>query len=194
MVYSLTWLADTLRKAGLNVVETTNWKGRGHGNVADIRGVLLHHTADGLHGNYPSLETVLKGRPGLPGPLANLGLGRDGTWYCIAAGKAYHAGLGTWPPMNLVNNGNYHLIGIEAENSGYINPKSPKYEPWGDTIMNSYKQGVAALLEHMGYNANKAIGHKEYAPNRKVDPTFSMPDFRADVQKILDTPSDAKVA
>jgi hypothetical protein len=35
-------------------------------------------------------------RPDLSGPLAQLCLGRDGAFYIIAAGRAYHAGAGNW--------------------------------------------------------------------------------------------------
>ncbi len=42
----------------------------------------------------PSLGVIRDGRPGLKGPLSQLGLGRDGAYYVIAAGRAQHAGRG----------------------------------------------------------------------------------------------------
>ena len=48
----------------------------------------------------------------LPGPLAQLGLGRDGAYFVIAAGRAIHAGLGKFKG---IVTGNSSFIGIEAE-------------------------------------------------------------------------------
>ncbi len=118
MPFKLTWLPDVLRAAGLPVVETAGWQTRGHGDVGTIKGVICHHTAGPKAGIYPSLGVVTKGRPDLAGPLCNLGLGRDGTWYIVAAGKASHAGGGLWQG---VHNGNMEMIGIEAENTGVEN-------------------------------------------------------------------------
>lgn len=172
----LTWLADVLRKAGLPVRETAGWKTRGHGDMGQILGVLAHHTAGPQTGNYPSEQIVILGRPGLAGPLANLGLARDGTWIVIAAGQAWHAGTGSapWCPANT---GNTHLIGVEAESCGIR-------DDWTDAQRGSYPRGVAALLSHLGLPAARAIGHKEWAPGRKVDPAFwDMNQFRAEVAR-----------
>src|SRR5579871_6896323 len=115
MAYSLTWLADILRNAGLKVAECPGWQTRGHGDMGEVKGILCHHTAGGKTGNMPSLDTIINGRPDLSGPLAQLGLGRDGTFYIIAAGRCYHAGTGAWKG---VTTGNSSFIGIEAENTG----------------------------------------------------------------------------
>src|SRR5206468_2519014 len=113
----MTWLGDALRAGGLPVREIPGWRTRGHGAMSDVRGVLCHHTAGPASGVYPSERVVVQGREGLAGPLANLGLGRDGTWIVIAAGTAWHAGTGTisWCPANA---GNGHLVGVEAESVG----------------------------------------------------------------------------
>lgn len=170
----LTWMADVLRKAGLPVREVAGWKTRGHGAMGEILGVLAHHTAGPKTGNFPSENVVLNGRPGLEGPLANLGLARDGTWVVVSAGQAWHAGTGSisWCPANT---GNSHLIGVEAESCGTV-------DDWTDAQRGSYPRGVAALLSHLGLGSYRAIGHKEWAPGRKIDPAFwDMNAFRADV-------------
>src|SRR5689334_16619199 len=118
MSYSLTWLPDVLAVAGQHVVLESNWETRGHGDMADVKGVLCHHTAGPKSGDAPSLPTVIAGRPDLAGPLAQLFLSRSGTWHVVAAGKAWHAGRGSW---NGIIDGNAHLIGIEAENTGLAN-------------------------------------------------------------------------
>src|SRR5688500_10583279 len=89
MPFSLTWLPDVLEAAGLKVALEDGWENRGRGDVGQIMGVICHHTggAGPERGNMPSLRTLRNGRaasPGLaalPGPLSQLGLGRDGTFY-----------------------------------------------------------------------------------------------------------------
>ncbi|WP_052230376.1 N-acetylmuramoyl-L-alanine amidase [Streptomyces sp. CT34] len=178
---NLTWLADVLRKDGLRVQEEDGWQGRGHGEMQDIRGVLLHHTAGPAQGNYPSLARVRDGDASLPGPLAQLGLARDGTWIVIAAGVAWHAGQGG-PWLNVPkDNANPYLIGVEAESVG------SRFD-WTDAQLDAYPRGVAALLRYANLPAERAIGHKEWAPGRKVDPAFwpgDMDGFRDSVRKIL---------
>ncbi len=176
MTYSLTWLPSVLRKAGLKVVELDGWKTRGRGDVGPIKFVLCHHTATQQPGNAPSLWIVRDGRPDVSGPLSQLVLGRDGTFYVVAAGKANHAGKGSWNKMEDV--GNTNSIGIEAENNGLSQIDPEKGEPWPKAQMEAYAKGVAAILRHLGLSAFECVGHKEYAPKRKIDPSFDMAAFR----------------
>ena len=174
MTYYLSWLPDILRAAGLTVVEEPGWQTRGHGDVGTIQGVLLHHTACGPVGEAPSIDTVINGRPDLAGPLAQLVLGRSGTFYVVAAGKCWHAGAGAWEG---VTDGNAHLIGIEAENMG------TSADPWPEGQMDAYAKGVAAILKHIGASVGMCARHAEYAlpAGRKIDPSFDGNEFRARV-------------
>ena len=178
MNFRLTWLADVLRAAGLTVVEVPGWKTRGHGDMGEVRGVLLHHTAGPLKGDAPSLPVVINGRPDLPGPLSQLFLARSGVWHVVAAGKAWHAGAGVWRG---VTDGNARLVGVEAENTGLPN------DPWPAAQVTSYAKGVAAILSHVGAPVEMAAGHKEYATpkGRKSDPSFDMPAFREKVRPFM---------
>lgn len=186
MAYSLLWLPEILLDAGLKVALVPGWEDRGHGDMADVFGVLCHHTATPAtaRGNYPTLDIIVKGRKDdhgrveLAGPLAQLGLGRDGTFYVIAAGKCYHAGAGIWKE---VVNGNANLIGIEAENSGSF------HDPWPEVQVDAYARGVAAILKHVGQPVDYCAGHKEYAlpRGRKDDPSFDMVRFRSRVGMLL---------
>jgi hypothetical protein len=124
----------------------------------------------------PSLDVLVHGRPDLNGPLAQLGLGRDGTYYVIAAGRCNHAGSGVW--QGIVT-GNTNFIGIEAENTGLAN------DPWPHVQIDAYHRGVAAILKHVGLNSAACAGHKEFAPGRKPDPTLDMRAFRVAVDEIL---------
>jgi peptidoglycan hydrolase-like protein with peptidoglycan-binding domain len=179
MAHSLIWLPSVLTSAGLKVARVGDWENRGRGDVGPTFGVICHHTAGGRNGNMPSLQILIDGRSDLPGPLAQLGLGRDGTFYVIAAGRCNHAGSGSW--QNLVN-GNSNFIGIEAENTGLGNDF-----PWPSVQIDAYQRGVAAILNHVGRPADFCAGHKEYAlpAGRKSDPTLDMNAFRTAVRAIM---------
>lgn len=181
MTYSLNWLANVLKDAGLKVVPCDGWENRGVGDVKNIMGVMCHHTGNfDRSSNMPTLSVLINGRMyanPLHGPLAQLGLGRDGTFYVVAAGKANHAGLGSWQG---ITSGNEHFIGIEAENTGEENDF-----PWPAAQLEAFHRGVAAILEHIGKCTNNCIGHKEWAPFRKSDPNFDMNSFRSDVDRYL---------
>ncbi|MBB5057371.1 peptidoglycan hydrolase-like protein with peptidoglycan-binding domain [Granulicella aggregans] len=189
MPFSLTWLPDVLLDAGLKVAKVDGWEFRGLGDMGDVLGVICHHTAGPLSGNMPSLNTILHGRPDLRGPLAHLGLGRDGTFYIIAAGKCQHAGPGIWRGVTA---GNTHFIGIEAENTGLAND-----QPWPQVQVDAYQHGIAAILRKMNLPADACAGHKEYATpqGRKTDPDFDMAVFRSGIAKILDgsTPAPSPI-
>jgi hypothetical protein len=178
MTLPFLWLPDVLRAAGLKVALVDGWETRGTENVGKTLGVICHHTATVGGGNMPTLGLLIKGRPDLKGPLCQLGLGRDGTYYVIAAGRANHAGPGSW---NGIVTGNSSFIRIEAENSGR------KDDPWPDIQVDAYEQGVAAILAHIGRTAASCCGHKEYAlpAGRKSDPDIDMNVFRDRVAKIL---------
>ena len=183
MNYSLTWLPGVLQDAGLKVALVPGWEARGLGDAGRVRGILCHATIGAATGNMPSLRTLIEGRApshnhaGLTGPLSQLGLGRDGTFYVIAAGRCQHAGEGEWRD---VRSGNTSFIGIEAENSGHG-------APWPDVQMQAYRYGSAAILVHLGLSSQWCAGHKEYARpiGRKSDPEFDMHDFRVAVEKII---------
>ncbi|MEI7995202.1 MAG: N-acetylmuramoyl-L-alanine amidase [Methylococcaceae bacterium] len=93
---------------------------------------MCHHTAGPKNGNMPSLRTVTEGRSDLSGPLAQLCLGRDGTYYVVSAGRCNHAGAGEWQG---ITSGNTNFIGIEAENTGTSD------DPWPEVQMDAYRRG-----------------------------------------------------
>ena len=179
MVFQLTWLPGVLRAAGLKVAEVDGWEGRGRAEMGEVVGVICHHTVGPRSGNMPSLKTLINGRPDLSGPLSQLGLGRDGTYYVVAAGRCNHAGAGSWMGFTA---GNAQFIGIEGENTGGADDT-----PWPEVQMDAYRRGVAAILKHVGRDADFCAGHKEYAlpKGRKPDPDFDMAVFRAGVAAIL---------
>jgi N-acetyl-anhydromuramyl-L-alanine amidase AmpD len=182
MAFSLTWLPTVLLNAGVKVAEQPGWRTRGRGDMGTIVGVICHHTAGRKTAVMPSLGIVTNGRPDLPGPLSQLCLGRDGTFFVVAAGRANHAGAGNWQG---VTTGNGSFIGIEAENTGQT--AGPNADPWPAIQLDAYRRGVAAILKKIKANAIMCCGHKEYAlpVGRKVDPTFDMEEFRMGVASIM---------
>jgi hypothetical protein len=183
MTFSLTWLPQVLEGAGLKISLVPGWENRGRGEMGEVLGVICHHTGVKAPGNMPTLGALTNGRaaspgaPALAGPLSQLGLGRDGTFYVIAAGRANHAGAGTWQG---ISTGNTNFIGIEAEHSGDPN------DAWPDAQLDAYRRGVAAILRFVGRSAEFCCGHKEYAPKRKDDPVnIDMNVFRADVASLI---------
>ena len=165
-------LATVCRASGLPVEEVDGWKTRGHGSFESLEAIVAHHTGTPrtVPGDYPTLKTVRDGRPGLDGPLSQLGLGRSGKVYVIAAGVAWHAGVVFEEWQN-----NWHSLGIEAEHDGV--------SAWPAVQYAAYVRLCWTLADAYDVPVSRVVGHKEIAKplGRKPDPTFSMPQFRADV-------------
>lgn len=176
----LTGLPGILARTGYPVVEVAGWRTRGYKGraMSGVRGIVPHHTATpwGRQGDYPSLALVRDGRADLPGPLAQLGLGRSGTWYVIAAGFANHAG--TVRPDLEGTHSNPWAVGIEAEAAGTGDPRD-----WPEEQVDSYAKGCRALADAYNVPIGRVLGHKEicYPAGRKSDPSFIMAAFRARV-------------
>ena len=174
-------LVAHLRKWGLKVEEKEGWRHRGRPYNFYPKAIIAHHTASGSQsGNFASEGIVTSGRSDLPGPLCQVLLGRDGTVKLIADGYANHAGYGGPRAGIPANQGNTYSIGIEAENNGVG-------EPWSKAQLNAYYRLCAALLVWLGKpDANLVIGHKEWAPGRKIDPAgIDMNRFREQVRLAL---------
>ena len=166
----LTILDQVVRKSGLPVVEVAGWKTRGRGHMRGVKAVVAHHTATSntSRGDYPSLSVVRDGWGSMAGgPLSQLGLGRSGTVYVIAAGLCWHAGATVIPYT-----GNEWSIGIEAEHPGH--------GAWTAQQYDAYVRLVAALTS---FYQVPVYGHKEINKvDGKIDPNFNMDRFREAVQ------------
>jgi N-acetyl-anhydromuramyl-L-alanine amidase AmpD len=172
------WLADVLRAEDVDVVEYPGWQERGHGDFKDIRGVMVHHTGSAR----ATASSIAGGRPDLAGPLSQVHIARNGTVTVVAAGVAWHAGLGMYPwlPTNM---GNWHTIGIECANTG-TSPSAPHRRNWPDTQYFALVRCCAAINRRLGQTAGRTIGHREYAGRSqgKWDPgAIDMEVLRVDV-------------
>jgi hypothetical protein len=157
------WLPGVLQRAGLRVYVASGWEKRGaNGPILwfNPQGVIWHHAATSpLLSTAALLKLLIDGRADLPGPLANLALERDGTFYVLASGRANHAGKGSWLGLD----SNYEVMGIEPANDG-------RGEPWPQVQLDAYRRGTRALIDQLGVSVAWVAGHKEWAPTRKIDP------------------------
>lgn len=165
--YPLTWLADVLRAAGCRVIEEDGWKTRGRDGSFDPKAVMLHHDASPAGETSNGVDVIRDGRPGLEGPLSQLWLSFDGVWHVVAAGRANHAGEGG--PWGVIarDQGNRDAIGIETDHT--------TDEAWTGAQRSEALRGVHAIAERLGITTREEIdraitAHKEYAPDRKIDP------------------------
>lgn len=171
---ALSGLADHLRTWGLDVTEVPGWQDRRRPGPFNPMGVLLHHTAAPKGKDAPSLRVCIDGRSDLPGPLCQLLIARSGRVHVISANRCNHAGKGgPLSPIGL-GDGNIWFVGIEAENDGVG-------EPWPPAQWVALVQATAAVLDLLGQPRTHCWGHKEWAPRRKIDPSFNMAAFRSHV-------------
>ena len=167
-----TWLAEVLRASGCRVVELPGWQTRGV-DLTRIEGVVYHATVTGPNWPDDNVAWLLRdGRPDLSGPLSQLGLSRNLTWYVIAAGKAHHNGYGRWGNQS---------IGVEEFN---LNGLNGQFEPFQEA---EAARGIGAILRYLHMPASRVEGHKEQDPGRKSDPVgVDMTAFRVRVQQHID--------
>ena len=181
-----------LKAEGLTVHEHAGWAthnreaatGKTFGPVV---GVLIHHTA-----GVNDRELCYNGRSDLPGPLCHSWLGKTAGLWMIGNGRANHAGLvdldviraltaeaSPLPKDDQANaDGNDCLYGLEIENRGNGVDPYP---------VSQYTQAVlwaAAICRAHGWSEKSVAGHKECQPG-KIDPSFDMDVFRADVKRQL---------
>jgi hypothetical protein len=174
--YPLTWLADVLRAAGCTVIEHGDWKHHGRDGNFNPNSIMIHHDASPAGETSHGWEVIYYGREGLEGPLSQLWLDFDGVWHIIAAGRANHAGEGG--PWGVIpkDAGNTYAIGIETDHT--------TGEKWQGGQKSEALKGVHALCQKLGINTTAEIdraflAHKEWAPDRKIDPDpMNMDDAR----------------
>jgi len=157
------WLPDAVRSQGLTCVLVPAWDTRGHGGFRALEIVVGHHTGTSqtAKGDYPSQNVVTNGRADLAGPLCNVGLGRNGTVYVVAAGVAWHAGASTFAGFVDLNSVS---LGIEAESAGG--------GIWTPEQMEAYPRLVAGLLRYISRGVDRYCSHRTCATpaGRKPDP------------------------
>ena len=185
-------LLARLKAEGLTVHEHAGWRTHGRDiatgkTFGPVIGVLIHHTA-----GHDDKEVCYKGRSDLPGPLCHSWLGKTAGLWMIGNGRTNHAGSVDLDVLNALRDeksplpkddqanadGNDCLYGLEIENRGDSKDPYP---------VSQYTQAVlwaAAICRAHGWTEKSVAGHKEVQPG-KIDPSFDMDAFRADVHKQL---------
>jgi len=169
-------LPAALAARGLKVETVPGWEKRSAGSF-NPKGAVCHWTA-GPKGTLkrPSLAICTNGRSDLPGPLCNVYLSRDGVAVVVAAGRANHAGAGSWHGVT----GNSSFFGTECEAAGP--------DDFTPAQRAAYPRVNAAFCDLGGFGADMVCGHSEYATprGRKSDINgYTMTDMRADVASVL---------
>lgn len=158
------WLGDILRDEGLTVIEHASPRGLGR-EMSSIRGVVHHDTVTTrAWSNFDVAELLRHGRPGVPGPLSQLGVDRQERVWWIADGRCNHNGYGQW--------GN-NSIGIEVFAAGGLGPDKygrPRSEVQSPGQRETVARAAAAILRHVGLPETCLQGHKEQDEARKIDP------------------------
>jgi len=172
-------IADVLRAAGVPVIEEGDWQHRGTGGSFDAQSIMVHHDASPPGSSSPSADYIISNL------LAQLWLDYYGTWHICAAGRMNHAGKGSWPGVP-TDNANATFIGLECDHT--------TNEQWTQDQRQYGIRGLVALADWLGIRDSiddllrHLIAHKEWAPDRKVDPDpLDMDDLRA---VILNPPTE----
>jgi N-acetylmuramoyl-L-alanine amidase len=123
--------------------------------------VVIHHTAQ--ESSEQTLKTFTLQRTEVS---AHYLIGRDGTVYHLLNDylRAHHAGLGKWGNVTDMNSCS---IGIELDNNGI--------EPFADAQINSLLSLLRQLKQVYNIPTANIIGHGDFAPVRKTDPSILFP-------------------
>ncbi|MFJ3283383.1 peptidoglycan recognition protein family protein [Streptomyces halstedii] len=186
-------LVKALRAEGVRIKEHRSWRthNRNHkGAWGPVHGVYIHHTA-GVGAGLA--DYCYNGSPDLPGPVCHGFASKSATVYLIGHGRVNHAGgiarnafnaaldeNSTHPRPDVAEpiDGNVHFYGLEIENKG------DGKDPYPTEQYDQAVRWAAAHCRFHGWSADSVIGHKE-ATRRKIDPSFAMGGFRADVAERL---------
>jgi hypothetical protein len=178
---SITWLADVLRAAGVQVVEEGNWKARGVSGSFNPIGVLWHHTAakSSPTNPAPALGICINGRSDLQGPLCHALVDYNGVFHVISANRANHAGAARASGPIPAGDGNTMLIGWEIDYDG-VNQHMTQAQ------YDASVKATVAVLKQLNRDASYVRGHRETSTTGKIDPSFiDLDALRAEIAALL---------
>ena len=141
--------------AGLSYAD--NWIGTTNFSMRRANFVVIHHTAqnscDETYKTFTLPRTAVS---------AHYVICRDGTVQHMLNDllRAHHAGVGKWGAISDMNS---NSIGIEIDNNGS--------EPFTKSQMNSLVELLGRLKRAYNIPQSNFIGHLDWAPGRKVDPS-----------------------
>lgn len=150
-----TGVVEALRDYGLDVGFVPGWERRGSPAFWP-GGHVNHHDAIETRWSYPP-DILINGRHDLDGPLCNTALEATGKVWLVAAGRANHAGSGSWDGLI----GNSSVWGTEAQNAG-------TGQTWPDEQIEAYELLDAAVCAYLEVDASTVCRHAEWT-SRKID-------------------------
>jgi hypothetical protein len=169
-------------KLGVNgpmgLMETAGWRTRRAAETCSPEVAVNHHTAGSPTGLLPSLNVLIFGRSGVPGPLCNDALARNACLWMVAAGRSNNAGSGGWNGYT----GNSRTWGLEVEHIGLAT------EPVTDQQWEAMWRRHRAASEFFGFPIGNVCQHFEWAPTRKIDFVKSITNphaFRQNVAGVI---------
>jgi N-acetylmuramoyl-L-alanine amidase len=120
--------------------------------------VMIHHTAQ--NSTDHTVRTFHNQKVGVSSHYV---IGRDGKIIQMVNDyyRAHHAGAGRWGTDTDLNSSS---IGIELDNNGTT-------DPWPDVQIQALIQLLSYLKESYKIPQANFIGHMDYAPTRKIDPS-----------------------
>jgi N-acetylmuramoyl-L-alanine amidase len=120
--------------------------------------VMIHHTAQ--NSTDHTVRTFHNQKVGVSSHYV---IGRDGKVIQMVNDyyRAHHAGAGRWGNDTDLNSSS---IGIELDNNGTT-------DPWPDVQIQALIQLLSYLKESYKIPQANFIGHMDYAPTRKIDPS-----------------------
>ena len=140
-----------------SVSTSPDWVGTTNFSMRRPNFVIIHHTAQNTCDQTLKTFTLPQTQVS-----AHYVICRDGTVYHMLNDllRAHHAGLGKWGNISDMNSSS---IGIEIDNNGN--------ELFTDLQMNSLLQLLERLKKAFNIPQANFIGHADWAPGRKVDPS-----------------------
>lgn len=151
-----------------------------------VKWLMVHHYA-GSESTADSPNEAKYAKTGtLFPPICQLYLDLTGKVWVISKerdgqsspGRANHAGAGSYPGISK-DKGNEVALGIEVQCDGKHPLRNHQVEY--EVLIRL----LAELCRRHGLDESKVIGHKEYAPDRKVDPRDDMAQIRREVGILL---------
>lgn len=181
----ISWLADVLTEAGVEVVEEGDWLNRSAGSSFDPIGVLWHHTAATVtspDNPHPALDICINGRSDLPGPLCQALVDYNGVFHLISANRANHAGESGGSGPIPAGDGNTLMVGWEIDYAGDQSGTGGPEQEMSQARYDASVKATAAVLSKLGNDASYARGHRETSTSGKIDPSYiDLDAMRADV-------------
>lgn len=142
----------------LTTAHEKEWIGSINFGVRKPNYVMIHHTAQDSLG-----QTVRTFHSARAGVSSHYVIGRDGKIVQMVNDlyRGHHAGFGKWGNDTDLNSSS---IGIELDNNGLT-------DPWPEAQINALVDLLQYLKESYNIPQANFIGHMDYAPTRKNDPS-----------------------